>query len=1417
MKRIFLIGTFTILTFLNSTHTAYAAAHATGGTYTEVGGYGIHKFTSSGTFTPTPSMSVRVLIIAGGGGGGFGATGYFGAGGGGGAGGMLEQDVSVTSNTNYTITIGGGGAGSFSNYACGGHGGESSALGYTSSGGGGGGSATGCQTGAGGGSGGGAGRNVTPGSGTSGQGHNGGTGGTGSNAGGGGGGAGAVGGNGSGTSYGGNGGAGAYSSVFGAYYAGGGGGWGVYSGSGGTGGGGNGGGGNGAANTGGGGGGNGGNGGSGIVIIRYLLITPPTAPTIQSATVLSNTSIKWNFTDNASDEIGFKVYDTNNTLKVTCATANLSSCTETGLTTNTSYTRKVVAYNSAGNSSYSSTASKYTLANAPSTPTITPASASTETVVVNVNSNPSNTEFLIQETGSGKYVNKSTGALQVSESWGTYAEFGSGSGITVTGLTDGTSYTFKVKARNGDSVETAYSSTASGETPIATPTIGSASALSTTSIRWNFTDNSSSETGYRVFDTGNTQKVQCATADVSYCDETGLSVNTQYTRKIAGYNGNGNSSYSSTVNNYTLATTPGTSVVNNAQNNSLDVNPDPNSSPTSTEMVIYKETGASCDGVGGSYLAANGSDNSSTPVWQAESSWATVTATGLSEMTEYSFCVKSRNGDNVETSWSSAVSGTTIESVAPSVSSITSVASDTSATYYDNTDDSSTEIIFSSTDGSGGGVSSCKWDASDVAYDSMGNSCASTSSCTVNLSGEGAKAIYIRCQDIYSNKMTSSQTVNYTIDATAPTTLSAAGSSASWTNAKPTVTVSTPADALSGINEIRYVWDTNNLNANCSGGTTTSATANLTSTLTEGSHILYLCASDNAGNVVTWNGVYKWDNGNPLVNITTHTLNTYRAANIPAKIQGAASDVLSSISSVAVSIYNGALYWSGATFNSASQIWLAATGTTTWEYTFTPSSDGDYTLYSRATDGANNTLVSSATNFTYDATLPIFSTSEGNTPGSDSATITWTTDEAASSQIEYGINNSYGNTTSETDTSPRVTNHSVVLSNLQSCVTYHYRAISKDTAGNTLTGNDRTFTTTGCTGSSTIEEEVADTVTKASGGEVDLQESGSSKIKLTIPANFSSSDADFQIKRLDKDSVVLTTSTPDTAKQIIDEHVYQLDAVTSLSGKISSFDESITITMTYTDAQIVGYDESSLVIYRWDGSSWYVLDNCSVDTVAKTVSCTTDAFSTFILFGEETTVVSDSSSTSSSSENSSNNSCGNFAPESYSDLFQIITTSNSAKLFFTPLLDSSSFHISYSRDLSTEEYAVKTTLGRSGVQNFTINYLQPNTNYYFKLRGIDDCSSSEWSNTMKVKTNVKGATKETVFHKVEIVENNPTNVDNTYTPEEIEIYTENKSLKKNNINQIDTLDNVSVDNDKLNFFQKIITYLQNIFKDIFNR
>jgi hypothetical protein len=285
----------------SNTSTKTVVELPSGGTITNSGGYIIHTFTSSGTFTNTLSLTnVEYLVLAGGGGGGSRH------GGGGGGGGYRSSVVGENSGKSssaetrqsisagsYTVTVGAGGAGGYgdgSANAVGQRGGNSVFNGITSIGGGGGMNDGDPETQRDGGCGGGADyRANSHGTGTAGQGYDGGDGSGGSPYhGGGGGGTGQVGGNASGGTAG-AGGNGTASSINGSNTVrGGGGGGGAYEGTGGSGGSGGGGAGsagtsgatNGSTNYGAGGGGLGeatsnshvaGAGGSGIVIVRYQL------------------------------------------------------------------------------------------------------------------------------------------------------------------------------------------------------------------------------------------------------------------------------------------------------------------------------------------------------------------------------------------------------------------------------------------------------------------------------------------------------------------------------------------------------------------------------------------------------------------------------------------------------------------------------------------------------------------------------------------------------------------------------------------------------------------------------------------------------------------------------------------------------------------------------------------------------------------------------------------------------------------------------------------------------------------------------------------------------------------------------------------------------------------------------------------
>lgn len=75
-----------------------------------------------------------------------------------------------------------------------------------------------------------------------------------------------------------------------------------------------------------------------------------------------------------------------------------------------------------------------------------------------------------------------------------------------------------------------------------------------------------------------------------------------------------------------------------------------------------------------------------------------------------------------------------------------------------------------------------------------------------------------------------------------------------------------------------------------------------------------------------------------------------------------------------------------------------------------------------------------------------------------SATITWTTDQPFTSQVEYGITTAYGSLSAFS--SVPVTSHSVILTALTPGTTYNYAALSTNATGQSTASTNFTFTTT---------------------------------------------------------------------------------------------------------------------------------------------------------------------------------------------------------------------------------------------------------------------------------------------------------------------------------------------------------------------
>ncbi|MBN1326117.1 hypothetical protein JW977_04035 [Candidatus Falkowbacteria bacterium] len=215
----------------------------------------------------------------------------------------------------------------------------------------------------------------------------------------------------------------------------------------------------------------------------------PSSPSDFYCEAISPDTIRWHFTDTATNETGFKLYGPDGLILDTgdYITTDLAYFDETMLETNTQYSQRyATAFNGAGESGPSNTASCYTLATVPAPPGIREVTSSYIHLLPQVfTNNPPHTEYAFKETSTDKYID-ANGLFADIETWQTYDGWGGADGIIVSGdapleqyieqeqyinqvnmsLQPLTHYYFVAKARNGDGIETAFS----GATPILTPT-----------------------------------------------------------------------------------------------------------------------------------------------------------------------------------------------------------------------------------------------------------------------------------------------------------------------------------------------------------------------------------------------------------------------------------------------------------------------------------------------------------------------------------------------------------------------------------------------------------------------------------------------------------------------------------------------------------------------------------------------------------------------------------------------------------------------------------------------------------------------------------------------------------------------------------------------------------------------------------
>ena len=306
---------------------------------------------------------------------------------------------------------------------------------------------------------------------------------------------------------------------------------------------------------------------------------------------------------------------------------------------------------------------------------------------------------------------------------------------------------------------------------------------------------------------------------------------------------------------------------------------------------------------------------------------------------------------------------------------------------------------------------------------------------------DGTRTVYYQVKDLAENLATA-VTDTITLDTTKPSnvTVTITGSGDTPTTYSNSVSVTlaiSAADATSGLYQMLIGND-----ATFTGSSWETYSTSKSWTLTSGDGVktVYLKVKDTAGLIAD-------------VVSDSITLDTVAPTSLTISIESGQTYARTNSVNLSLSATGAAKmqFSRNGTYNST---WETYATTRSWSLS---SGDGTKTVYFRAKDSAGNIATAVNDTIILDTAAPTFSSVTSTSISQTGATITWTTTEASTSQVLYGVTTSYGSHTTLDAT--KVTSHSQAITGLTQGTTYHYKVASLDTAGNNGTSTDSTFTT----------------------------------------------------------------------------------------------------------------------------------------------------------------------------------------------------------------------------------------------------------------------------------------------------------------------------------------------------------------------
>ncbi len=253
------------------------------------------------------------------------------------------------------------------------------------------------------------------------------------------------------------------------------------------------------------------------------------------------------------------------------------------------------------------------------------------------------------------------------------------------------------------------------------------------------------------------------------------------------------------------------------------------------------------------------------------------------------------------------------------------------------------------------------------------------------------------------------------------------------------------------------------------------------------------------------------------------------------------------------------------------------------------------TYYFVAESTAANGATGHSTTYSFTTTgvpattpAPAISAVTANSVTATSAIITWTTDQAATDQVNYGTTASYGSASALG--TALVTSHTVTLTGLTPGTTYDYQAVSANSAGTSASSANYTFATTAATGG--VPPAIANvTATNITGTSVTIawttDQAATDQVNYGTTASYGLSSAL---------STTLVTSHSVTLTNLLPGITYNYEVVSTNSASLSA----VSTNHTFATLSSVGTPPNLSYVAAWGASPSGVTISWSTDVPATT-------------------------------------------------------------------------------------------------------------------------------------------------------------------------------------------------------------------------